>query len=208
VVGFGASCSGADGDGSVRTTTSAVDRSRRMAGQQDSFSGLEDREAFRSFYREALPRVYGYLLNRCGRDRAIAEDLTQETFMAGIREIRKQTTVRDPASWILGIARHRLLDHYRARERERRRLAAVANTEMRLSDLVEWTSDDLSRERAAGALAAVPGPQRAALVLRYVDGLSVPEAAAAIGKSIHATESLLMRGKQSFKRAYEEASGA
>ena len=46
--------------------------------------------------------------------------------------------------------------------------------------------------------------QRAALVLCYVDGFSVAETAALLGKSVEAVESLLARGRHSFKRAYEE----
>ena len=41
-------------------------------------SGLMD------VYERSLPQVYGYLLDRCG-ERAIAEDLTSETFLAALR---------------------------------------------------------------------------------------------------------------------------
>jgi DNA-directed RNA polymerase specialized sigma24 family protein len=41
-------------------------------------------------------------------------------------------------------------------------------------------------------------------VLCYVDGFSVAEAATVLGTSVEAVESLLARGRQSFKRAYEE----
>jgi RNA polymerase sigma-70 factor (ECF subfamily) len=43
------------------------------------------------------------------------------------------------------------------------------------------------------------------LVLRYLDGLSVPEIAATVGRSVAAVESLVARGRVSFKRAYDEA---
>ena len=55
-------------------------------------------------------------------------------------------------------------------------------------------SMDDSDGRAITALAFVPGDQRIALVLRHVDGLSVPEVAAALGRSVEAAESLLARG--------------
>jgi RNA polymerase sigma-70 factor (ECF subfamily) len=59
--------------------------------------------------------------------------------------------------------------------------------------------------RAIDVLAEVPTSQRAALVLHYLDGFPVSEVARLLGKSEHATESLLARGRQSFKRAYGEA---
>ena len=61
-----------------------------------------------------------------------------------------------------------------------------------------------ARERAVAALGAVASSQRAALVLCYVDGYSVGEAAQLLGKSTEAVESLLARGRQTFKRAYLE----
>ena len=39
-----------------------------------------DPERFRAFYEDALPRIYGYFLHRCGGSVPVAEDLTQETF--------------------------------------------------------------------------------------------------------------------------------
>ena len=44
---------------------------------------------FRRFYEDALPRVYGYLLHRCGGSASVAEDLTQETFLAAVAELKK-----------------------------------------------------------------------------------------------------------------------
>lgn len=160
-----------------------------------------DPEAFRAFYSEAMPRVYSYCLHRCGGSQQVAEDLTQETFMAAVREIRRGKAVERPIAWVLGIARHKLLDHYRKREREARGLKAIEASVER-EDLLLWEGDE-SREKAVAALGAVPGPQRAALVLRYLDGLSVPEVARTLGRSVHATESLLARGRGSFRRAYE-----
>ena len=63
-----------------------------------------------------------------------------------------------------------------------------------------------ARERAVRALASVAASQRAALVLCYVDGFSVAETAALLGKSVEAVESVLARGRRSFKRAYLEES--
>jgi RNA polymerase sigma-70 factor (ECF subfamily) len=158
--------------------------------------------AFDRFYEEALPRVFSYFLDRCGGSTSVAEDLTQETFMAAVEQIREQKRIDHPLAWILGTARHKLVDHYRAREREDRRMEAL-KTEVEQDELIEWQGDE-SRGRAIAALETVPGPQRAALVLRYLDSLSVGDVAQALGKSLEATQSLIARGKRSFKQAYSE----
>ena len=42
-----------------------------------------------------------------------------------------------------------------------------------------------------------------ALTLRYLDGLSVPEVADELDRTVHATEALLVRARAAFRRAYE-----
>ena len=45
---------------------------------------------------------------------------------------------------------------------------------------------------------------RAALTLRYLDGLSVPEVADHLGRTVHATEALLVRARNAFRALYPE----
>ena len=79
-------------------------------------------------YDSALPEVYGYLLARCGA-RALAEDLTAETFLAAVTACRRTPPPLPSTGWLIGIARHKLVDHWRAVEREQRGLRAVAEPE-------------------------------------------------------------------------------
>jgi RNA polymerase sigma-70 factor (ECF subfamily) len=149
---------------------------------------------FRPFYAEALPLVYGYLLRRCGSV-AAAEDLTQETFLAAVRELKKARTIDEPLAWVIGIARHKLVDHYRREQRHRAGIEISAPPQLE----PEPSDGEVTR-----ALAAVPHDQRLAIILRHVDGLSVPEVARALGRSVEAAESLLARGRSGFRRAYLE----
>lgn len=159
---------------------------------------VSDPAAFARFYDDALPRIYGYFLHRCGGAASVAEELTQETFVAAVAELRKGRQVDAPLPWLYGIARHKLLDHYR-REGRRREVAGQLDERA--------VEDGEERLRVLVALGAVPATQRAALVLRHMEGLSVPELAAVLGRSVEAAESLLARGRVHFKRAYlEEAS--
>jgi RNA polymerase sigma-70 factor (ECF subfamily) len=173
------------------------------AAREAATSSLADPERFRAFYADALPRVYGYFYHRLGADAATAEDLTQETFLAAVAEIRRGTPVAAPVPWILGVARHKLLDHFR---RQRKAGWTLLSLEGAVDDdtLVAPEDDEAARSRAVAVLTAVPSPQREALVLRYLDGLSVPEVAAALGRSVSAAESLLARGRLAFRRSFRE----
>ncbi len=164
---------------------------------------LDDPECFEAFFATDLPRVYSYLLARCGGDRAVAEDLTQETFLADVREIKRGRAVAMPLPWVIGIARHKLFDFYRASAKDNP-VTAIWD-----DDLVAAlpASPELSapeRDRVQRALMRVPPVQRQALVLRYMDGCSVPNVAQELGRSLHAAESLLARGRVSFRRAYRQ----
>jgi RNA polymerase sigma-70 factor (ECF subfamily) len=172
------------------------------APRAEAVLGLDAR-SFGAFYDDALPRIYGYFLHRCGGSVTVAEDLTQETFLAAVAELAKDRRVTAPTAWIGGIARHKLIDHYRREERAERSVAAAWEAEQLGMELVVEDTHE-ARERALVALSAVAASQRAALVLCYLDGFSVPEAARLLDKSLEAVESLLARGRQSFKRAYLE----
>jgi RNA polymerase sigma-70 factor, ECF subfamily len=162
-----------------------------------------DPDAFSGFYEDTLPRVYGYFLHRCGGSVPVAEDLTQETFLAAVAELRKGRRVDAPIRWIYGIARHKLLDHYRRQERVEH--APALDPDANLGEIALDENAREARDLAVLALAAVVASQRAALVLCYLDGFSVQEIAAALGKSTAAVHSLLERGRASFKNAYLEA---
>jgi RNA polymerase sigma-70 factor (ECF subfamily) len=59
-------------------------------------------------------------------------------------------------------------------------------------------------EAAHAALSLVSAPQRAALTLRYLDGLPVAEVAEHLGRSVRATETLLVRARAALRRVYLE----
>ncbi len=159
-------------------------------------------DALLAGYDRALPQVYGYLVVRVGSP-AVAEDLCSETFLAAVAAIEAGTLREPTVAWLIGVARHKLVDHWRRQAREERRLHAVA-------DLAEEVDDPwdvrLQADHARHVLGGLGAHHRSALVLRYLDGLSVPEVAATLGRTVHATEALLVRARRAFRAAYEDPS--
>ena len=149
-------------------------------------------------YERALPAVYGYLVDRCG-DRDLAEDLTSETFLAAVMALRRPDPPRPSIPWLVGVARHKLVDHWRRRGRDARLAEEVAAASEEFND--PWEAE-LDRLRSTHTLGGLGGHHRAVLTLRYVDGLPVGEVAQAMDRSIEATEALLTRAKAAFRRAY------
>lgn len=159
---------------------------------------LEDEATFRAWYEAALPRVYGYLFNRCGRDRELAEDLTQQTFVDAYRT-QARSSADDPMAWVIGVARHRLADHFRALERRERGILRLLTRSSQPA--VSWLGDLEPEGALVDAVRRLPAAQRAAITLRYIDDLPVREVAALLGRSEGAVESLLSRGRETLRRA-------
>lgn len=157
---------------------------------------LADEDAFRAWYDATLPVVYGYLLIRCGHDAALAEELTQQAFVDAIRSHHRSIS-DDPVAWVIGIARHRLVDHHRARERRDRRFLRLVS---RTSPQVTWLGDDGADADLAAALDRLPAAQRLAICLRYIDDLPVREIATILERSEGAVESLLSRGRDTLRQ--------
>ena len=156
-----------------------------------------------ALYDDALPAVYGYFVRRCS-DRGAAEDLTSETFLAAMDAARKDVPPPITVRGLIGVARHKLADHYR--RRSDRFTAPVADLPEPVEPADEWDAE-LDRIVAESVLAKLPEQQRTVLALRYMDDCSVPECAELIGRTVHATEALLVRARRAFRSHYPEPEG-
>ena len=153
---------------------------------------------FLDLYDDALPHVYGYLLSRCGQP-TLAEDLTAQTFLGAVQAVRRDARSTLSRAWLLTVARNKLVDHWRRQGREERGLRQVAGLEVGYVD--PWDTE-LDAVRARETLDVLGPHHRMVLTLRYFDDLPVPEVAALIDRTVHATEALLVRARAAFRRAY------
>lgn len=167
-----------------------------MSGEQQDPPG-GGAPALLAVYDVALPAVYGYLLRRCS-DRRVAEDLTSETFLAAMDTVRRDGEARPTTPWLIGVARHKLADHWRTMQRTPEPVEEVPES---ADD--EWDVH-LDRMVAHHTLAQLSPTHRAVLTLRYVDDLPVGQCAAALNRTVGATEALLTRAKRSFRAAYPD----
>ena len=149
------------------------------------------------FERE-VQAVFGFLLMRCG-SRAVAEDLTGETFADASRRFAEGRGDEVTAPWLRTVAKRRLMDHWRSEFRHRGRVDAARNSAERRS-----APDSDPDGKIDAALDALPPRQRTALVMRYLDGFSTSEVADQLDATYKATESLLGRARRAFTEAYGE----
>lgn len=178
-----------------------MDESHSLRGidAEASLAGLT------ALYNHQVVAVYGFVFRRCGGDVALAEDITQDTFVAAARHFRLNADVPSPA-WLYQVARSRLIDHWRAAARKERkvRLVTGGRSEEPASDPAEAI---VSGRRVVAALGELPATQHAALVLRYLEGYSTKEVATTLNRSVKATESLLARARRNLESIYREQDG-
>ncbi|HET8785669.1 MAG TPA: RNA polymerase sigma factor [Candidatus Limnocylindrales bacterium] len=163
-----------------------------------------DPVAFRRWYDDAVVRVYRYVYPRCGGDSGVAEEITQQTF---IRAVERRASYEGRASvttWLMTIARNALTDHYRRTAREGRRHLRLVVAEID-EDVASQPSAIDEREAIVAALGALPASQRAAVVLCYLEGMPVRDAADVLKRSEAATESLLSRAKARLRELLPES---
>jgi RNA polymerase sigma-70 factor, ECF subfamily len=152
--------------------------------------------------------VHRYVSRLTGGDRQLTEDIVQDAFFALVRQARQGTLVEVDPGWIMTTARSRFIDHVRAVDRERQRLERHDRERSEMPD--EWTDPEpvtASAERATAMLADLPDSERWALALQVVDGLTVAEIAALLGRSIEATTSLLARARRRLRSRVESDHG-
>ena len=93
--------------------------------------------------------LYGYAVRRVGRA-DLAEDLVQETLLAGVRAWPTFGGRADPRTWLTGILRHKVADHLRARY-QRPAAAASLDAQGELAAEEEAAFDGRGRWRAGVA---------------------------------------------------------
>jgi len=164
----------------------------------------DQRQTLLAIYDRAVPQVYGYLWARTSSE-TLAEDLTAETFLAAVSAVERDKVPNLTVAWLVTVARNKLVDHWRRGAREERALRLVDDDDDSSGEDVAADLElKFERARAHRVLESLGDHHRGALTLRYLDGLSVPEVASLLGRTVHATEALLVRARSAFRATYAE----
>ena len=157
-----------------------------------------DVRAWQTLYDDVFAEVFAYVQWRCAGLGALAEDITQDTWLVAVRRLGAFNPEQGPfAKWLCGIAANLLRNHFRARH-------AVTNRALP-EQLARTDVESERREQAeqiARVLAELPERYEAALRAKYLDQRSVEEIATAWRETPKAIESLLTRARQAFRTAY------
>jgi RNA polymerase sigma-70 factor (ECF subfamily) len=162
----------------------------------------KDRKATAEFVSRHADAIYRYVYARLVPRTDRVDDLVQEVFLAAWENLGEYRGTSSLQSWLIGIARHKVEDYYRARLREPEPLEAAEQqpsigTISR--DLDAFLDSERLQKKTRQVLVRLPEQYRLALLWRYWDKCSAKEMAARTGKTEKAIERLLARARDQFR---------
>jgi RNA polymerase sigma-70 factor, ECF subfamily len=180
-----------------------ADRTRLIALVELARGG--DKDAFGLLYDHYQGSVYRFLYYRT-RSTQLAEDLTSETFFRALRSMNNfRWQGKDFGAWLMTIARNLCTDHFKA---GRTRLEHTTEDMSAHDDTTEGPETtvlaSLTNELLMKALTQLPDEQRDCLIMRFLQGLSIAETAAVLGRSDGAVKQLQLRGVRNLAKLMPE----
>jgi len=158
-----------------------------------------DPAAFGELYDRYAAQIYRFVRARI-RDESAAEDITAEVFLSALRHIKSYRDQGRPFScWLYRIAINAIASHYRGQ-----RSALSLDDQLGLvSPLLDPLDEVVDRERLRTiwqAVDALPAQQRAAMILKFSEDMTMDEIGGVLGKSPAAAKLLVYRAMQRLRR--------
>src|SRR5438067_1518780 len=212
-----AACAGCAGGGGV---IGAKDRPANLAGASDAevvaWAKQGQEAAFRELVRRYERPIFS-LLYRMVRDRALAEDLAQETFIKVLNAIGTYNPQFKFSSWIFKIANNAAIDHLRRRELETLSLDGsphattpdeMSATAPQLGDRGETPLQELEARELGGAIehaiARLRPEYRTCILLRHVEGHSYEEIARILDLPLGTVKTYIHRARNELRGYLED----
>lgn len=159
-----------------------------------------DAEAFGALYDLYHPQIYRFVYLKVGR-REESEDLTHQVFLSAWEHVREYAHRGHPfGSWLYRIARNAVIDHYRAK----REVMPIENMDAEVflsgENIEEAASLSLLLQEVREGIRRLKPEHQDIIILRFVEELSVKEAAQALGRSEGAVKLLQHRAMRELQK--------
>jgi RNA polymerase sigma-70 factor, ECF subfamily len=165
-----------------------------------------DKEAIKTIFNTNFDKLYSFVFHEVEQNHAITEDIVQETFLSAIKSATKFKGTSHIYTWLVGIAHHKIADHYRHTKRENKyekRSPEGLYTELDLavdktpeSNIAESTENRILINQALNSL---PPDYREILILKYVEDFQVEEISRILNRSPKSIEGILSRSRKAMK---------
>lgn len=184
----------------------------RKSARTDQFG-----HEFDAFFTRHERPLYGYLRRLLPSDE-VAVEIAQETFFRAWSHFETVRVYERPEAWLYRVATNLAISHLRRRQPlsfshvfARTDAEAVGGEPVDdevLADPLDVEAQTVERDAIQRALRGLPERQRAALLLRAVQGFTSEEVAEALGVTVPNARQILSRGRERFRRLYDAAQHA
>jgi len=155
-----------------------------------------DREAFAVLYRRHYQTIGRYVFRRVG-DRHLTDDLVADVFMIALQNLHRYRHRGLPfRSWLYRIATNRV---NRWARRSRKRTVRQLDTPL-ADERIAPPDEAIRSNEARDALLKLAPKYQAALVLHYIEGMSITDIAAVCGCRTGTVKSRLSRGREALRQ--------
>ncbi len=186
------------------TVTGQATISTQQAAALVALAQQGDQQAFADLYEHYRPLVYRFLRRRLDGTDEVVEDLTEDVFVKLYEKLDRYVERGLPfTAWLYRIAHNQLVDYVRTLPRQ------TAQPLDMVADIPEHQTGSeyrsvLDRQTLEPALARLTPEQRQAVELRFLQGMSVAETAATMGRSEEAVKKLQARALANLRRSLAE----
>lgn len=157
-------------------------------------------QSFLEWYDDLSEPIYRHCYFRV-HSAAVAEDITQDTFLRTWSYLAKGNRIDNPKAFLYRTAGNLIVDHYRQKKEASLDALAEGGYDP-AGDGTGSVTAAAEGEQARRMLERLGDPYKETMILRYVDGFSVTEIAELIGESQNVVSVRLHRGIEKLKKLF------
>ncbi len=169
-----------------------------------------DKDALESFYERYSTQVFS-LARFMLRNEAIAEEITQEVFLALWQKASTFNPKRgSPKGWLMSVTHHRVIDHVRAAKRARDSTDRMAKDLSSLQPVYQVHTEEeayrsMDRQEVVKALETLPEAQKTVILMSYFEGYSQSEIAEILNQPLGTVKTRLRLGMQKLRAMFNRS---
>jgi len=163
-----------------------------------------DQNAFQVLYRRYSDLLFAFILHHLN-NRDVASDIWQDTWCIAVEKIDTYQFRSSFFTWLCAIARNKIFDYYRQSQKQTSfEEAEKIQFDIDSEEIDIDPADTRIQSAVISVLADLTDDYRTILIEKYIENRGIGEIAAAMNKSYKATESMLTRAREAFRKKFKQ----
>lgn len=162
-----------------------------------------EQDAFKILYLKYSDLLFAYILHNLNNEKEVALDIWQDTWIIAIEKINDFRHKSKIFTWLCAIAKNKISDYYRQiRKQPQFQITEKLHMDIDAGEIEVESIDVATRTDVITVMAQLSARYRYLLIAKYIENRSIDEIASEIRKSYKATESMLTRAREAFRKKF------